>query len=674
MALANVAIVLARLGRKVLVADWDIEAPGLDRYFARPGVRVDRKTPGIVDFVTQFQHHDPQSWRKWVKELPVPNGKHIHLLHAGIDDADYPERLRSIDWNVLFEQGLGNTLEQWRNDACGLYDYVLIDSRTGLTDVGGVCSILLPDYVVALFTSNEQSVDGTFEAMNRAKAAHAQLPLDRSKLLVVPIPARDESNTEYEKAREWRTRYGQKLAPLLSDWMPIGKNPLEVFDFLKIPHVPFWSFGEQLPVLSEDARNPKTLAYSYSLIARLLDSGLDWSEVTGASEQALASELAQRAESDARAKEAEVARLKAEESLRYSLERRYQMMKEIAYGRLEEVRGRFKRSIRQFEYIRVGAAVLAVYLLIGLGWLAWTQFKSLSLFAVLADGPARSPAIALSFVAFLTVLSAALFYVLIGRKIESRNLALTELNAEVARFELQTIDSLSPTDSLVSELLEKINMLDTRPLDRSWRYASATLDAPSSRRLEPAAAVSPSPVPNTVNAAAMPPELQAELDTNRDVVIWYQPSGISRDWLREFTPLLRVWLSEQLGRDANVGMIPLTIDSRSGTINSAMNGRSPATIVVLTEGFASSSEVLRMLDSAVEGNNKTVLLWLGRPNADSSSHLRFAAFPTFDFSDLAYIGEGFSRTERYLDFQDRVRDLARALAIDMAGMKETPAA
>ena len=33
-----------------------------------------------------------------------------------------------------------------------------------------------------------------------------------------------------------------------------------------------------------------------------------------------------------------------------------------------------------------------------------------------------------------------------------------------------------------------------------------------------------------------------------------------------------------------------------------------------------------------------------------------------DFSDLAYIGEGFAKSERYIEFQDRVRRLANDVA------------
>ena len=52
MALANLAWVLASNDKKVLLIDWDLEAPGLHRYF-RPFL-VDpelRNTPGLIDFI-----------------------------------------------------------------------------------------------------------------------------------------------------------------------------------------------------------------------------------------------------------------------------------------------------------------------------------------------------------------------------------------------------------------------------------------------------------------------------------------------------------------------------------------------------------------------------------------------------------------------------------------------
>src|SRR5213078_2846099 len=55
MALANVAWILASTGLKVLVIDWDLEAPGLHRYF-RPFLDDTELTqsPGLIDFLTDF--------------------------------------------------------------------------------------------------------------------------------------------------------------------------------------------------------------------------------------------------------------------------------------------------------------------------------------------------------------------------------------------------------------------------------------------------------------------------------------------------------------------------------------------------------------------------------------------------------------------------------------------
>ena len=55
MALANVAWILASAGKKVLVVDWDLEAPGLHRYFAP--FLLDKEltsSEGMIDFVSDF--------------------------------------------------------------------------------------------------------------------------------------------------------------------------------------------------------------------------------------------------------------------------------------------------------------------------------------------------------------------------------------------------------------------------------------------------------------------------------------------------------------------------------------------------------------------------------------------------------------------------------------------
>src|ERR1700759_3600989 len=55
MALANVAWILASNGRKVLVVDWDLDSPGLHRYF-HPFLAQAKvaETPGIIELITDY--------------------------------------------------------------------------------------------------------------------------------------------------------------------------------------------------------------------------------------------------------------------------------------------------------------------------------------------------------------------------------------------------------------------------------------------------------------------------------------------------------------------------------------------------------------------------------------------------------------------------------------------
>src|SRR5271156_4136594 len=55
MLLANVAWALAMSGKRVLMLDWDLEAPGLHRYFAPFLVDPELEaTEGVIEFVREY--------------------------------------------------------------------------------------------------------------------------------------------------------------------------------------------------------------------------------------------------------------------------------------------------------------------------------------------------------------------------------------------------------------------------------------------------------------------------------------------------------------------------------------------------------------------------------------------------------------------------------------------
>lgn len=100
---------------------------------------------------------------------PCPGGKgRLDFIPAGSDDDTYVRLVQELDWAELYERGFGEFLEECRRRWKDMYDFVLIDSRTGITDMGGICTAQLPEILVMLFTANEQSLRGTVNVARRA--------------------------------------------------------------------------------------------------------------------------------------------------------------------------------------------------------------------------------------------------------------------------------------------------------------------------------------------------------------------------------------------------------------------------------------------------------------------------------------------------------------------------
>ncbi|HEX2224177.1 MAG TPA: AAA family ATPase, partial [Thermoanaerobaculia bacterium] len=188
LALANVAWVLASNGKRVLVVDWDLEAPGLHRYF-HPFL-VDRdlsSSDGVVDFVIDYateamtpprpgetvppdwyrRHADitryaaSLEWEGW----ELPRGGTLDFVGAGRQGLSYSTRVNTFDWRGFYDRhGGGVFLEAVRDRMREEYDYILLDSRPGVSDTAGICTVQMPDDLVVCFTLNNQSIEGAATA------------------------------------------------------------------------------------------------------------------------------------------------------------------------------------------------------------------------------------------------------------------------------------------------------------------------------------------------------------------------------------------------------------------------------------------------------------------------------------------------------------------------------
>src|SRR5207302_1479786 len=134
MALVNVAAELVRRGRKVLVVDFDLEAPGLETY---KQLRPEQSHPGIVEYVTEFRRtQEVPDLRDYIYEAkPIgKRGGRLWVMPAGRRDQAYRNARTDLDWKRLYQDESGfllfeDTKKGWEKELKP--DYVLIDSRTG---------------------------------------------------------------------------------------------------------------------------------------------------------------------------------------------------------------------------------------------------------------------------------------------------------------------------------------------------------------------------------------------------------------------------------------------------------------------------------------------------------------------------------------------------------------
>lgn len=206
LALLNVACILAGLGRRVLMIDFDLEAPGLTLFQDKQREEgLSRQQPGLVDAIDSFLD-DPQSsplgeeepslfFERYVSSLAIPEevqkGKKegaLDLVPVGRLDDEYEGRMYDLNFEEMFEEGVGRPLFERLKDLIedsGRYDYILVDSRTGFSDEGSICTRFLGDYLMVLTGLNRQNVRGTARFLNRSNVARREETL---ALVASPVP------------------------------------------------------------------------------------------------------------------------------------------------------------------------------------------------------------------------------------------------------------------------------------------------------------------------------------------------------------------------------------------------------------------------------------------------------------------------------------------------------
>ncbi|HWM95268.1 MAG TPA: AAA family ATPase [Thermoanaerobaculia bacterium] len=269
LVVANVARYLARFGQKVFVVDFDLEAPGLHYKFGLGG----QIESGLVDYLHGFVTQGEVGERIGSHVVSVDTGSaagSLHLLPAGpAPSGEYWRKLARINWHELFysdePHGIPFFLELKEKIAAEFQpDFLLIDSRTGITEVGGVATSLLADQVVCLLIYNQENLEGAREVLRSVRGAR-RLP-NQAPVEVLPVLTRipeQDGQQEERIVREVREFLNEEAATLSAT--------LDVQEVLVVHSDPELQLGESLRIGGTKALEESTLLRDYlHLFARLV--------------------------------------------------------------------------------------------------------------------------------------------------------------------------------------------------------------------------------------------------------------------------------------------------------------------------------------------------------------------------------------------------------------------
>lgn len=207
LALANIAVYLSRFGLNVCIMDFDLEAPGLHYKFPDLVKTSDIKA-GLVDYISDFVtcNSKSQSLKDLTVEIVPSSDKQgkIDLIPAGnVLSPSYWQKLASIDWHYLFykedSEGIPFFFELKEKIRKQINpDFLLIDSRTGITEMSGLCTSLLADKVVFLFTNNRENIEGARQIIHTIQKSHLSSGKDAIKIVcaLTRIPIQNENKEQ----------------------------------------------------------------------------------------------------------------------------------------------------------------------------------------------------------------------------------------------------------------------------------------------------------------------------------------------------------------------------------------------------------------------------------------------------------------------------------------------
>lgn len=229
--LAFVANILTSQGHRVVMIDFDLEAPGLS--FAHPVEVPESSTDGVLDYIYQRYLTPEENIPKidaCIRQIDIPTRGELYLIPAGRYDEGYIHRLADLNVRSLY-QSERNPIHQLLDDVKSFLDpdIILLDARTGFTEMGAVALFDQADLGVICFSPTDQSFAGLEWVVKAASKQRKQFGIPDLRFLLTPMPPVTQAQQQewLVNTADWITQNWGVPADITVDelYYPVPYNP-----------------------------------------------------------------------------------------------------------------------------------------------------------------------------------------------------------------------------------------------------------------------------------------------------------------------------------------------------------------------------------------------------------------------------------------------------------------
>ncbi|NES91291.1 ParA family protein [Okeania sp. SIO2B9] len=267
-ALGLVAGILAtEKKRRVVIVDFDLEAPGISILLESDIEQIDRENYGVLDylyqrFLTPKENFPPIESCIYQVELKARG--ELFLVPVGEYNENYIHRLAELDRGTLqaFYRRENNPVEQLIEDIKEQLnpDVILIDARPGFNDTSAIALLDLADLGIICFSPTDQSFKGLSWIVQTVskQCQYRGKPDLRFVLTPMPAVAAEQRQIWISKVEDWiEENWG------LSSGITVGELYYEI------------NYNPNISTLSSLVNNlPKSLLDNYLPIAEVIDASL----------------------------------------------------------------------------------------------------------------------------------------------------------------------------------------------------------------------------------------------------------------------------------------------------------------------------------------------------------------------------------------------------------------